>query len=79
MRVGETGVGEMGVGETGQIIGETGVGEMGVIPTIYEAKTKKLISCTVTAQLICILVFAFSKNWFSYDVAHLIIIERTMI
>ena len=31
--------------------------------------TKKLISCTVTAQLICIFVLAFAKNWFSYYVA----------
>ena len=45
----------------------------------YIAKTKKLISCTVTAQLICVFVFAFAKNWFSYDMAHLIIVERTMI
>ena len=45
----------------------------------YVAKTKKLISCAVTAQLICVFVFAFAKNWFSYDVAHLIIVERTMI
>ena len=41
----------------------------------YVAKTKKLISCAVIAQLICVFVFAFEKNWFSYDVAHLIIVE----
>ena len=45
----------------------------------YVAKTKKLISCAFTAQLICVFIFAFAKNWFSYDAAHLIIVERTMI
>ena len=39
--------------------------------TIYVVKTKKLISCTVTAQLICMFVFAFAKNCFSYYVAPL--------
>ena len=34
-------------------------------------KTKKLISWAVTVQLICIFVFAFAKNWFSYYVAPL--------
>ena len=39
--------------------------------TIYVVKTKKLISCAVTAQLICIFVFPFEKNWCSYYVAPL--------
>ena len=30
-----------------------------------------LISCTVTAQLICVFVFAYAKNWFSHDPAPL--------
>ena len=28
------------------------------------AKTKKLISCAVTAQLICVFVFAYADCWF---------------
>ena len=34
----------------------------------YGAKTKALISCAVTAQLICAFVFAYADCWFS-DVA----------
>ena len=41
--------------------------------TIYEAKTKALISCAVTAQLICVFVFAFAKSQFSHNEAHIII------
>ena len=37
--------------------------------TKYVAKTKMLISCAVTAQLICIFVFAYA--WFSYAVAQI--------
>ena len=29
------------------------------------AKTKALISCTVTAQLICVFIFAYTNCWFS--------------
>ena len=36
------------------------------------AKTKVLISFAVTAKLICVFVFAYAKNWFSHDAAHLI-------
>ena len=32
--------------------------------TIYVAKTKALISCTVTAQLICAFVFTYAKIGF---------------
>ena len=32
--------------------------------TIYVAKTKTLISCSVTAQLICAFVFAYAKTGF---------------
>ena len=35
------------------------------------AKTKTLISCAVTAQLICIFVFAYADCWFSHAAAHL--------
>ena len=37
--------------------------------TICAAKTKALISCVVTAQLICGFVFAYAKSWFSHDAA----------
>ena len=39
--------------------------------TIYLAKTKTLISCVATAQLICAFVFAYAKNRFSHGVAHI--------
>ena len=35
------------------------------------AKSKMLISFAVTAQLICIFVFAYTVCWFSYVVAKL--------
>ena len=35
--------------------------------TIYVAKTKELISCAVTAQLICVFVVAYAKSRFSRD------------
>ena len=35
--------------------------------TLYVAKTKALIICTVTAHLICGFVFAYAKYRFSYD------------
>ena len=34
--------------------------------TIRVAKTKALISCAVTAQLICVFVFAYANCWFSH-------------
>ena len=34
------------------------------------AKTKVLISCAVTAQLICIFIFAYAKFQFSHDAAY---------
>ena len=39
--------------------------------TIHVAKTKTLISCAVTAQLICVFVFAYAKIRFSHDAAQL--------
>ena len=39
--------------------------------TIYVAKTKALISCAVTAQLISVFVFADAKNRFSHDAVHI--------
>ena len=35
------------------------------------AKTKALISCAVTAQLICIFVFAYADCWLSHEAAQL--------
>ena len=36
------------------------------------AKTKALISCAVTALLICIFVFAYANCWFSHAGVHVI-------
>ena len=41
--------------------------------TICVTKTKTLISCAVTAQLICAFVFAYAKSTFSHDAAYLFI------
>ena len=40
----------------------------------YIAKTKALISCAGTAQLICVSVFAYAKSRFSHNEAHFIFI-----
>ena len=45
--------------------------------SICVAKTKALISCTVTAQLICAFVFAYAQSWFSHDMVHFIIKDET--
>ena len=37
---------------------------------IYVAKTKELISCPVSAQLVCTFVFAYAKSRFSHDAAN---------
>ena len=42
--------------------------------TIRIAKTKALISCAVTAQLICVFVFAYAKK-FSYNAAHIMHVD----
>ena len=44
--------------------------------TIRVAKTKMLISCTVTAQLLCIFVFAYAYCWFSHEAAHFILSQH---
>ena len=41
--------------------------------TLRVAKTKALISCAVTAQLICVFVFAYAKLLFSHDAVILVI------
>ena len=38
---------------------------------LSEAKTKALVSCTVTAQLTRAFVFAYAKSLFSRDAAHI--------
>ena len=43
--------------------------------TICVVKTKALISCAVTAQLICVFVFAYAKSRYSHDEAQLEIDE----
>ena len=40
--------------------------------TFYVAKTKALISCAVTEQLICAFVFAYAKSSFSHDADQLV-------
>ena len=39
---------------------------------MYVVKTKVLIKCAVTAQLICTFVFAFAKSRFAHDAAKFI-------
>ena len=41
--------------------------------TIRLAKTKALISFAVTANLICVFVFAYAKSRFSHNEAHLML------
>ena len=38
--------------------------------TIYVAKSKALISCSITSQLILVFVFAYAKSQFSHNEAH---------
>ena len=47
-----------------------------VLFTMYVAKTKALISCVATTQLIYAFVFTYAKNRFSHDAAHLIVLEN---
>ena len=42
--------------------------------TICVARTKALISCAVTAQLIWVFVFAYAKSRFFHDEAHMIFV-----
>ena len=42
------------------------------------AKTKALISCAVTAQLICVFVFAYAKKRFSHEAAQIMSFSRTV-
>ena len=45
---------------------------------MYVAKTKVLIRCMVTTQLICAFVFAYAKSKFSRDVARIKVKECIM-
>ena len=40
------------------------LGRRGMVRSIHAAKSKALISCVVTAQLICAFVFAYMKSRF---------------
>ena len=48
-----------------------GIKEVEVLYYLYVVKTKALISCEATAQLICVFVFAYTKSRFSHDTAHI--------
>ena len=39
--------------------------------TVFAAKTKALICCAVTAQLICVFVFVCAKSDFSHEADHI--------
>ena len=43
--------------------------------TIRIAKTNALISCAVTAQLICVFVFAYAKSRFSHNKALMFLVQ----
>ena len=42
-------------------------------------KTKALISFALTAKLICVFVFAYEKNLFSHDAAHIYSSSKSVI
>ena len=44
--------------------------------TIRVAKTKALISFAVTAKLICVFVFAYTKSQFSHKDTQIIVVEK---
>ena len=52
-------------------LGILDLGRKGIAIWIRVAKTKALISCAVTAKLICSFVFAYAKCWFSHDAAQI--------
>ena len=49
------------------------LGSRGIVLSISVAKTKVLISFAVTAELICVFVFAYTKRRFSHDAAHMML------
>ena len=44
--------------------------------TIRVAKTKALISFAITAKLICVFVFAYTKSRFSHKETQIIVVEK---
>ena len=38
---------------------------------LYVSKGKAIISCKVSTQLVCILVFIYAKSRFSHEAAHI--------
>ena len=44
--------------------------------TIRVAKTKALISFALTAKLICVFVFAYTKSRFSHKETQIIVVEK---
>ena len=44
--------------------------------TICVAKTKAVISFTVTVKLVCAFIFAYANCWFSHAAAHLVNITK---
>ena len=44
-----------------------GIKEVEGLHYLCSEKTKTLISCMVTMQLICGFVFAYAKSWFSHE------------
>ena len=56
--------------EDGQRLQILDLGSRGIV--LFVTKSKVLISCTVTVQLICIFGFAYAKSRFSHDTAHIL-------
>ena len=49
----------------------TDLGRRGIVITIYIAKTKALINCSVNVQLICAFGFGYAKGRIFHDVAQM--------
>ena len=56
--------------EGGKRVAISDLGSRGIVLSNV-AKTKMLISCAVSAQLICAFVFVYAKSRFSHEVAHI--------
>ena len=58
----------------------TGEGKkLGILDLLYypcSENSLSLIGCVVTAQLICVFVFAYAGCWFSYAAAHIFFFFR---
>ena len=53
--------------EDGYMLEISNLESRGIVLSVYA-----LISCAVTAQLICVFVFAFAKSRFSHNEAHFV-------